>query len=427
MNAKTLTVVGVAAAVLFGVALYLSGGSDAKSPAATIGGKLFPELSGRVNDVVEVALVDAGTAFSVRKEGASWGAADKGGYPVDFDKVKALVLGVAEFAVVEPMTKNPEFHAKMGVEDPSGAGATSRRVTLKDAAGKVLADVIVGKAKANQGMTSKPSLYVRRSGEDQVFEVTGSVNIGGDSAGWLNREVSKVESSRVKRAVITHPDGEVLTISKAEQAQQDFTVEHLPEGKELSWGGVANGIPSALQYMSLDDVQRAEGFDLNGATVTEFECFDGLVVTARSIERDGKTWITLAARVDEALRVQPAGPEAPAPEGTDPAAEPKKPELKALDLVQKEAQELNTKWSPWVFNVPGYNGTNLRKRMKDLLKTEITEEGGGLEGLVEPVDEPKHDDGAAHDETGHTHDEPKKPDAPEKPAETAPEKPSDGR
>lgn len=422
MNAKTLTVVGLAAAVLFGAALYLSSGSDAKSPAATVGGKLFPELSGHVNDVVEVALVDAGTAFSVRKEGASWGAADKGGYPVDFDKVKALVLGVAEFTVVEPMTKNPEFHAKMGVEDPSGAGATSRRVTLKDAAGKVLADVIVGKAKATQGMTSKPSLYARRSGEDQVFEVTGSVNVGGDAAGWLNRQVSEVKSSRVKRAVITHPDGEVLTVSKAEQTQQDFTVEHLPEGKELSWGGVANGIPSALEFMSLDDVQRAEGFDLNGATVTDYECFDGLVVTARSVERDGKTWITLSARVDEALRVQPAGPVAPLPEGTDPAAEPKPPELKALDLVQKEAEELNTKWSPWAFNVPGYNATNLRKRMKDLLKTEITEEGAGLEDLVEPVD-----DGAAHDETGHTHEEPKKPEEPQKPAETTPEKPSDGR
>lgn len=422
MNAKTLTVVGLAAAVLFGAALYLSGGSDAKTADATVGGKLFPELSGRVNDVVEVALVDAGTAFSVRKEGASWGAADKGGYPVDFDKVKALVVGVAEFAVVEPMTKNPEFHAKMGVEDPSGAGATSRRVTLKDGSGKVLADVIVGKAKANQGMTSKPSLYVRRFGEDQVFEVTGSVNVGGDASGWLNRDVSKVESSRVKRAVITHPDGEVLTVSKTEQAQQDFTVEHLPEGKELSWSGVANGIPSALQYMSLDDVQRAEGFDLNGATVTDYECFDGLVVTARSIERDGKTWITLSAHADESLRALPAGPEAPPEEGTDPAA-PKKPELKAFDLVQKEADELNAKWSPWVFNVPGYNATNLRKRMKDLLKTEIAEQGGGLEELVEPVDG-QDDLDPGHGEAGHVHQEPKQP---EDGAAPTPDKPSDGR
>lgn len=425
MNSKTLVVAGLATAALLGAGLYLSS-REPGTAAATAGGRMFPELSPRVNDVTEVTIQDGTSTFSVRKDGATWGAADKGGFPVDFDKVKALVVGIAEFQLVEAMTSNAQFHAKLGVEEPGTEGASSKRVSLKDASGKLLADVILGRAKQNQGMVSKPSLYARRVGEDQVWEVTGSISVASDSAGWLDREISKIESTRVASAVVRHPDGEVLTVRKNEPGQQDFTVENLPEGKELSWSGVANGISSALQYMSLDDVQRNEGFDLEGATVTEYACFDGLVVTARSVERDGKNWITLEARLDEALRAEPVGPEAPPPAEGEAPPTPPKPALKELDLVRKEVDELNAKWSPWVFAVPGYNAANLRKRMTDLLKQDLPA-GGALEDsgidVFEDITDESHADAGvehAHDD-GASHVEP----APSEPVPV--QKPDDGR
>ena len=44
-------------------------------------------------------------------------------------------------------------------------------------------------------------------------------------------------------------------------------------------------------------------------------------------------------------------------------------------LKQKEVDERNTRWSTWVFNVPGSNGANLRKRRTDRLKQDAPTEG----------------------------------------------------
>ncbi len=316
MNSKTLLVTGLATAVLLAAGVYLS--ERGASPSATahdLHGPLFAELRSRVNDVAEVTIASGATTCTLKKAGATWGAADKGGFPVDFGKVKALVVGISELEKVEAMTRNREFHSKLGVEDAAGEGATSKRVTLKDASGAVLADVVLGKSKPTQGASSRSTLYVRVQGDDQAWEATGSLNADASSTSWLDRNISKVEEKRVKRASVAHPDGEVVVAARAAQDQTNLSVENVPAGKELQWDGVANGIASSLQYMSLDDVQRSEGFDMAGAVQTEFACFDGLVVTARSIEKDGKTWVTLAASFDESQRAAAAGPEAPPAEG----------------------------------------------------------------------------------------------------------------
>jgi len=404
MNSKTLLVTGLATAALLAGAVYLADkGASPHAAETTATGPLFADLKTRVNDVTEVTIAGGGASCTLRKEGASWGAADKGGFPVDFGKVKALVLGIAEMERVEAMTSNAALHAKLGVEDPTAEGATSKRVTIKGAGGAVLADVIVGRAKASQGMSSRSTLYVRAQGDAQAWEATGSLTVDTSSTGWFDRNISKVEEKRVRRATITHPSGETLAAARADQSQTNLAVENLPAGKELQWDGVANGIASALQYMSLDDVQSAGSVEMTDPVVTEYSCFDGLVVTARSIDKDGKTWITLAARLDESLRAATAGPEAPPAEGE---SAPVKLDLKALDLVQKEVDELNARWSPWVFQVPGYNGANLRKKLADLLKQDAPEESALEDAALdiphvlptEPATEP------AEDHTGHDHE-----------------------
>jgi hypothetical protein len=400
MNSKTLLVTGLATAVLLAAGVYLS--EQGASPSATSHdrhGPLFSELRSRVNDVAEVTIVSGASSCTLKKSGATWGAADKGGFPVDFGKVKALVVGISELEKVEAMTRNREFHSKLGVEDAAGEGATSKRVTLKDASGAVLADVVLGKSKPTQGSSTRSTLYVRVEGDDQTWEATGSLSADASSTGWLDRNISKIEEKRVKRAAVTHPDGELVVATRSAQDQTNLSVENVPAGKELQWDGVANGIASSLQYMSLDDVQRAEGFDMAGAVQTEFACFDGLVVAARSIEKDGKTWVTLSASFDEAQRAAPAGPEAPPAEGE--AATPPKPELKSIELVKKEVDELNARWSPWVFNVPGYNGANLRKRMNDLLKQDAPATGALEDDALEVI-EPAPGQ-PVEDHTGHDH------------------------
>ncbi|MCC7013108.1 MAG: DUF4340 domain-containing protein [Planctomycetes bacterium] len=430
MNQKTFGILAVVTGVVLAAGVFVSqrGESGAATANPTLGKRLFPELGARLNDVAKLTVVSKDATINLEKNGASWGVADKGGYPVDFGKVKQLAVAVSEMELLAQMTANPASHAKLGVEEPTAAEASSRRVTLKDASGAVLADLIVGKPKPHEGFGGRGSLFVRKEGESQAWEVSGQLSVAGSVNDWLSREIGKLEGTRVKRVFVQHADGNTLAVSKGSATDKDFSVENLPEGAELQWPGVAGGIGSALQYLSLDDVQKSEGFDLAGATSATFECFDGLVVTARSIERDSKTWVALSAKIDESLRAAAPGPQAPPPAEGEPAPEtPKEPELKALEDVKKEADELNAKWSAWVYAVPGYSAANLRKKLTDLLKAPepVAPPDGSApsDGLTPPDEDATHgaDDGHGHGTSTPAGDAP----APV-PTDPPADKPSDG-
>jgi hypothetical protein len=392
MNAKTLLVLGLATAALLGAAYVVANQKEgAHSPTREAGLKLFPELQKSLNSVASIEVHSKEGVIRLAKDGERWGMAEKGGYPVDFDKVKQLAVAVAEFEIVSELSKNSENFKKLGVEAPTEEGAESKRLTLKDPAGAVLADVIIGQPKVTQGFGGKPSLFVRPASSDQPYRVTGQVNLAGDASSWMKREICKLESNRVSQVVIAHPDGARLAIKKDAAEDKDFQVEDLPAGEELMWAGAANGIAGALQYLSLEDVRPAGESTLEDPTVAEFTTFDGIRVTVRSTEQDGKTWLSLAAAFDETLRKEPVGPPTPPtpPEGEEGELEvpPPAPTLKPADEVRKEVDELNAQFSRWVYAVPGYTGANFRKRMSDLLKKKDAEAEANTPGMPEGFEE----------------------------------------
>lgn len=386
MNQKTLFSLGAVALVATGAALFVLARDGA--PAEARSGdrsSLFPELRGRVNDVARITIEGGGSDLALERKDGAWGLPDKGGYPVEIDKVKALVVGLCELSRLEEKTSDPALYSKLDVQDPGGADVPAKRVRLFDDSGGVLADLIVGRSNYGGGM-GQSTLYVRKPDGGPALEVRGRVSVDSSPANWLNRQIAKLERTRVREVVVTHPEGEVLTLRRDAPEQNDFQVLELPQGAELSWAGVAGGVAGALEYLNLEDVRSAEASPLDAATSVSarFTTFDGLVVTTRTVEEGDKVLLAVSAAYDESARQsEPAGPtEAAAAEAegaetpTDPAdpsnpsnpANAAKPAGKSPEEVQKEADEINARVGRWIFVVPGYAGSNLRKHLDDLLK-----------------------------------------------------------
>ena len=445
MKTRSFSILAIAFVAAAVAAFFASRGSDSSAASSTTGQKFLPELV--VNDVAQVTIAgpeavepedpsDASApdapatvaTFVVKKEGESWGAAEKGGYPIDVSKLKQLVIALADMRVVAEMTKKPEGHVKLGVQEITEPKAESKRVTLQDGSGKVVADVLIGKPKQTRNFGGKPSLYVRRVGENQVYEVTGQVSVAVDAASWLDREVAKLEAARVRQVTTTHGDGTQLIVNKTVPEDANFAVEGLPADKELMWPGVANGIASALQYLNLEDVQKSEGVDLSGATITEYVTFDGMVVTVKTLEKDGKTWLALSAAFDESRIVDVPTVVAPPVEGEEPTTPPPaKPVRKTPEEVKTEVAALNQKAGPWLYAIPGYSAANFRKKLDDLLKkdepaipVEGAEESGVLELGNPPVTPPDHSP-----DDGHDHSTPPAKDADNKPIDPPATPPTD--
>ncbi len=182
------------------------------------------------------------------------------------------------------------------------------------------------------------------------------------AAQWVDSVIIDVRGERVREVTITHADGEVVRISKASAELANFDVAGVPNGRELSYPGVANVVGNALRELNLEDVEPAAEAPAEQPTIVEYRTFDGLVVRVTGIERDDESWIALEASVD-AAQAAAAAPRLPKARGTGrrrcraPAADP-----------SAEAARINAKVGGWRYKIAGFQYDQMTRRMADLLK-----------------------------------------------------------
>lgn len=358
MNSRTLIMLGVVTVVAVGFAAMTSKGPGRNDAKAAVGQRLFPTLLDSINDVTSLKIESPDGAITITKKSDSWGLAEKHDYPVNLDKFAACLKGIALVETIEAKTKEPNRYSALGVEG-SGEGSASTVFTLGGQGGNVLAALIVGNRRA--GQAGGDSHYVRVVDDEQSWLAEGQFDTQVDSSNWIDKQIAKIERARIQAVLIEHVDGEALKISKPDAAAATFTVHDLPEGRELSYPTVADGMANTLEWLNLDDVSPSAEIELGDdwSTKSTFWTFDGLKIEATLTPKDGATWARLVASYDEA-----GAPfvEAPA-EGTE-VTEP----VTDRAAVDAEIAALNERLSVWTYKLPAHSLSSLAKRMEQLLK-----------------------------------------------------------
>ena len=306
---------------------------------------LYPALTERVNDVSTIALSSANEQFVIARHGQDWGLENKGGYPVKFEMVKEMLLGLAELRIIESKTSNPDYYDRLGVAGPDGAGedGESSLITLHDAQGQTIASLIIGNRAESSGRSLRQ--YVRKADEAQAWLVEGSLNVDTTAMNWVDRELLRLPRTRVRSVTITHADGESVHISRDDEGQRTFNVSDVPDGYELQRENIADSIANAVGYLRIEDIAPAGEIDFAGGqvTVTEIRSFDGLLLTIELLTREDGTWITLCA--------------APEVTGSEETVD---------DGVAAEIDEMNNRFNGWAFMISTSSASSLMKRMADL-------------------------------------------------------------
>lgn len=276
MNRKTFTILLVVAAVLVVLAVIgqrpTGTGSIAGDSAGTL---LLPALTGDLEDIEEILIDGAGgqRLVSLERSDGNWIVAELDGYQADGSAVNSLLIALAEARVAEEKTANPEFHSRLGVEAIDSADATGIEITLVAADADRYA-VVLGDA------YSGGQRYARIAEDALSVLIDRSPEAGQDPSDWVATEIIDIAADRVQRVEISHDDGEHLTIRKTTRDDTNFTVDAIPDGRELQYAGVANATGNLLQGLRLDEVRRRSAEPAETFAVTEFWTFDGLVVTA---------------------------------------------------------------------------------------------------------------------------------------------------
>lgn len=288
------------------------------APSTSIGrGQLvFPGLTAKLGSVTRIDITSAGKTITLRprqpgKPDGEWGLESRGLYPIQTDKLRAMLTGLTLIRQVEPRTANPALYSRIGVED-AGAGS-STEVTLFDAKAHVVAALIVGHEKVRAEAGLPDEIYIRRPSERQSWLAEGpsgggSLTIDADPQLWLQRGIVDISRARIASISVTR-DGTTLDFApKDNKLLLVSPANHPPlDGYKL------DDVYGALQSLTLDDVAPATSQTGKPVGTSVFRTTDGLTITVHlfrdqtkpggtelwaQFQATGKGAAPLAARLD---------------------------------------------------------------------------------------------------------------------------------
>jgi len=366
MNTKSLYALGGITIALIAATVALT--PPPVSQRAAPGERLYPGLNPTVlNGAASITVTAKGKTFTVHKKDGVWTVQEMSDYPADATLVNKALFALLELRPHETKTRDPKRLAKLELEDPKAKDAQSKQLTVKDAAGKVLADLIVGKSNNTNVILGKEMVYVRKAGDDQAWLAEGDPSLKPEALDWIMRAVIDIDVERMKDVETKNAKGEiVIHLAKEKPEDKEFAIKNPPDGRKPKEARTVSYVAESLDNVNLDDVKKVGDIDFEknptatGTVVGTWRTFDGLVITVRMAEVDKKFWASISAEVDEAALLK----EKPKPES----------KLKDADAVRKEAAEINSKVKAWAYSLPTTSSRFMTYKIDDLLEPEKKEE-----------------------------------------------------
>jgi uncharacterized protein DUF4340 len=326
------TIVLVAAAIF-----VMARGERGVSPAAE-GTRVFPDLAAHLGDLAWVRLSHGAIKADFALISGRWVVVEKGNYPAAPDKIRRLLLGLADLSLVEPKTERPELFARLDLDDPGNGKSTL--VALQDRGGKTIAELVVGKTRHDRLGAGNDGVYIRRPGTDRAWLARGSVgqsgDLAGDVAGWLDRRILDIPASRIAGVTLTGDDGARLVL-KRDAPDGKFVVADPPADTKFKGDAALAEPAGALAALDLDDVKPAAELPApaSGVATAVFTSFDGLSVTLRLFAHDNADWVTIEAAGNGA--------------------------------AEAEAKAIDARLARWSYAIPASRAKLLRTRLADLV------------------------------------------------------------
>jgi hypothetical protein len=356
MSRKSLLAL-VAAAVIAAL-LAVVGQQSSRSNAVggeRVGTLFLPGLGNDLNAVDQVSIQRAigQSAVTLRRTDTGWVVDQQDGYPADVAKLRTALIALSEAKVLEEKTSNPDFYSRLGVESLDAESATGIGITISGA-NVSFPMFVLGSPSGDS------SRYARRADEATSLLIDADPDIPSEASQWLVPEIVDIRSERVQRIEILHADGERTVISKASATDTNFSVEAIPEGRELQYPTVANVVGNALRELGLDQAARAGVEDPEPGVSSEFWTFDGLVITASGRLFDDEPWVSIAARFESGQALDYAT------STVDGSVAEETPVGDADILAEVDA--INSRVLAWRFRIPSHIYDQMTRRMEDLLR-----------------------------------------------------------
>ncbi|HEX2825239.1 MAG TPA: DUF4340 domain-containing protein [Burkholderiales bacterium] len=289
MNRKQFLILVVVLLVLGGVglAMFWENISEYRASQQRIGAKLLSEL--KVADVAQLELQDAKDKVTLKRQDNGWIVVERGNYPADFKAISDLIIKLIDLKVVQADQVGESLLPRVELVEPGKGEGAGTLVELKDAAGKTLSSVILGKVvlKKDPGNPLPNAVngvpagrYVRITANNNVVVVADPLDKAKAQPGvWIDKTFPKVD--RIKTLAASGPNAQWKVSREQEWSPWKFAAG----GGDLD-ASAAVSASNALGNLTFSDVSvNGKPEDEGTPTVFTAETFDNLTYTIKVAKR----------------------------------------------------------------------------------------------------------------------------------------------
>jgi hypothetical protein len=367
MNRKQFIVLLALACVIGGAWLWVrQRNSDSwQGGGKAIGQKLLPRLA--VNDIAQIAIRAGTNELNLARRENLWRVRERSDYPADFSRLSDLLLKLADLKVVQTEEIGPSQLARFELTSPGPGTNTGTLLELKDANGKTVSALLLGKRHLHQAGEESPyggagrpdGRYVQAGGGHDVAVISDTLDsVQCQPQPWLDKEFFRIEKPR--RIAVKFPAAaNSWELTRASETN-DWLLADAQPGEKLDSSKISS-VTSPFSSPSFNDVARGDSVGTN-ATMVTIDTFDGFTYVIQvGAGADGNHPLKLSVSGDFASERVPGKDEKPE-DKTKLDQEFKERRTKLNDKLAAEKQ-----FADWTYTVPNYVCDSVLKPRSELL------------------------------------------------------------
>lgn len=341
MKVSTVLGLAVATGVLAAAALGISIERARDLPVDRQGDKVFPDLGARIEDVTKITILNKVRLMTFEKTENGWVAREFADYPVRLARVRETLIGLADLAYAEPKTRNPEKFKRLDLAPIDAEDSRSRVVTVYDATGQKLAEIVAGKVRYNLVGVPNQGIYFRLPDESGTWLGRGMFAPVEDPMRWLDRTIADFPSTKWKKITLRNPKGAEIVLTRGDGEKAELIVANAPKGRKVDGGWSVGVIGNVFTSLEFEDVKKLGDvdFEKNPVWTGRFEAADGLVLTVAMADENAEYWAKFTASAE-------AG---------------------ASDEAKQQAKDIAGRVEGWAYRLISYKATPIKTDMKELL------------------------------------------------------------
>ncbi len=332
-----------------------------------IGAAVLPGLDLEKLNALKISCGDK-LKVEIARRGEIWTVANLHDYPADPSKLRSFTLDLSNMKSMKEIDSPDSQLARFGLDREDSSNPPSK-LELSSESAKI-AELTAGKKNTKKGAPEfggdiSEGRFLMIPGKKTVIVSDKTLyELENEASDWIDKTF--FSAGKLRNASLSEDGKTVWTVARAAESE-DMKLQNVPEGREADSSKLSE-ISSALSYMSFariaDPKTADDGSGLDKPKTFTAEDYEGLRYTIKIGKKDNSDSYAKVSAEFAGLS-QPPAPQDEKPEDKEKREkEFQEKEKKARD----KADEINRKYSQWLYLLAEYKAKTLSSTLEDLLK-----------------------------------------------------------